>query len=247
MEQIPKRQSGDLKPPLIDLEVSGITTGRKQGKPVQRERLSEAGYMYCVYWIRLEDHTNIYEQGYVGITSNFVERMRAHRKNKRVSHLTNAIKKYGWKHLVINILWVDLSQQQALDFEASLRPSQNIGWNSQQGGILGVEREWYHVEENRVKHSEATSKATKEGIATKDTTEARSLRAKESWATNKTSYKGVSKGSRNPRAKLVEEQVRQIKSVLIPANLHDKEIASLYNVKPYVINFIRTGKNWSYI
>ncbi len=247
MVLIPKRQSGDLKPPLIDLEVSGITTGRKQEKSVQRERLSEADYMYCVYWIRLEDHTNIYEQGYVGITSNFVERMRAHRKNKRVSHLTNAAKKYGWKHLVINILWADLSQQQALDFEANLRPSQNIGWNSQQGGLLGVEREWYQIEENRIKHSKATSEATKYGIATKDTTEARSLRAKENWIINKASYKDVCKGSKNPRAKLVEDQVRYIKSALIPANLHDKEIALLYDVKPYVINFIRSGKNWSYI
>lgn len=203
--------------------------------------------MYCVYWIRLEEHTDISTQGYIGITSNFVERIRAHKKNKRVSHLTNAIKKYGWKNLVIDILWADLTQQQALKFEANLRPSQNIGWNSQQGGLLGVEKEWYQIEENRIKHSKATSKATKDGIASKDTTEARSFRAKENWKTNKEAYKDICKGSKNPRAKLVEEQVQYIKSVLIPSNLHDKEIASLYDVKPYVINFIRTGKNWSYI
>jgi predicted GIY-YIG superfamily endonuclease len=246
-EPIPKRQSGDLKPPLIDLEVNGITTGRKQEKSVQRERLSEADYMYCVYWIRLENHTDVYKEGYVGITSNFTERIKSHKKNNRVSHLTNATKKYGWKNLVIDILFINLTQQQALDFEASFRPSCNIGWNSQQGGILGVEKEWYQIEENRNKHSRATSTATKIGIAAKDTIEARSKRAKDNWKQNRESYKDISKGSKNPKAKLVEEQVQYIKYTLIPANLHDKEIASLYNVKPYVINFIRTGKNWSYI
>jgi hypothetical protein len=247
MVLIPKRQSGDLKPPLIDLEVSGITTGRKQEKSVQRERLSEADFMYCVYWIRLEGHTDISKQGYVGITSNLKERMRAHKKNRRVNHLTNAIKKYGWTNLIIDVLWCDLLLDQALQFEANLRPTQNIGWNSQQGGLLGVEKEWYQIEENKNKHSKATSEATKIGIANKDTTEARSNRAKENWKSNQESYVGICKGSKNPRAKLNEEQVFEIKYKLIPLGLHDKEIASIYNVKPYVINFIRIGKNWSYI
>jgi predicted GIY-YIG superfamily endonuclease len=244
---IPKRQSGDLKPPLIDLEVSGMTTGRKQEKSVQRERLSEADYMYCVYWIRLEDHKDSSNQGYVGITTNLKERMKAHKKNRSVTHLTNAIKKYGWSNLVVDVLWCDLLQEQALLFENNLRPTQNIGWNSQQGGVLGVEKEWYQIEENRIKHSKATSEATKLGIANKDTPEARSNRAKDNWKNKQSLYVGISKGSKNPRAKLNEEQVFEIKYKLIPLGLHDKELAFTYNVKPYVINFIRTGKNWSYI
>lgn len=229
------------------MEVSGITTGRKQEKSGQRERLSEADYMYYVYWIRLQEFTDSSKQGYIGITSNLKERVRAHKKNRRVSHLTNAIKKYTWDNLIITILYSNLTQEQALQIEYNLRPSLNIGWNAQQGGILGVEKEWYLLPENKSKHSKATSEATKRGIADKDTTEARSLRAKESWKRNKNSYKNVSKGSKNPKAKLLEEQVYYIKYTLIPYNLHDKEIATIYNVKPYVINFIRKGKNWSYI
>jgi len=40
---IRKRLCADLKPLLIDLEGCSKPTGRKQGKPVQRERLSEEG------------------------------------------------------------------------------------------------------------------------------------------------------------------------------------------------------------
>ena len=40
-----RKMSADLKPLLIDLEASVLATGRKQEKSVQRERLSEEGYI----------------------------------------------------------------------------------------------------------------------------------------------------------------------------------------------------------
>jgi len=54
-------------------------------------------------------------------------------------------------------------------------------------------------------------------------------------------------GSRNPKALLTEEQVKEIKYILIPSGKSNKEIASLFFVKPYVISFIRIGKNWKHI
>lgn len=200
--------------------------------------------MYCVYWIRLASHTEITTQGYVGITKDLKERIRAHKKNKRKTRFSCAIKSYGFNNLIVEVLHENLTLQEALSIEESLRPAQAIGWNCQKGGELGVESSWYENEDNRNKHSEATSEATKLGIKLKDSKEARSLRAKKCHAEGK--YKGTMTGSKNPRAILNEDQVKFIKYTLI-SNYTNSEIAKMYDVKPYVIQFIRSGKNWKHI
>lgn len=237
----------DLKSPLIDLEADSNATGRKLEKSLQRERLSEENYMYSVYWIKLESYTNAYTEGYIGITTNLKERLRSHKKNKRKSHFTSAIKSYGWNNLIVEVLHENLTLQEALSIEFSYRPTIRIGWNCQRGGELGVESSWYENEENRQRHKEATAKATKKAIALKDSTEARAERAKQNWINKKDSYKDISKGSKNPRALLNEEQVWEIKYILLPSGIHYKEIANMFCVGSHVINFIKTGKNWSYI
>lgn len=237
----------DLKPLLIDLEANNIATGGKQENFVQPERLSGEDNMYIVYWIHLKEHTNIYSEGYVGITQNYKDRIKAHKKSKRNSHFNNAKFKYGWDNLIITIKYKNLTLKEALSLEENFRPFENIGWNSQKGGILGVEKEWYNLPENKLKHFINTSKATKIGISIKDSKEKRSLRAKNNWINNKESYKDSFKGSKNPRAILNEEKVKCIKCDLIPKGKTDKEISILYNVKPYVITWIRKLKNWKHI
>lgn len=214
---------------------------------VQRERLSERDYMYCLYWIRLEEHTDIYSQGYVGITHNYKERMRQHKKNKKENHFFNAIKKYGWDNLTKTVVVDGLNIEDALALERSYRPSSSIGWNSQQGGNLGVESSWYSDKENSDKHRNATSIATKSAIAEKDSHIARSNRAKESWRKTRDKRVAAVLGGNNPRAILNESQVRQIKYELIPQGLTNTEIANMFGVKHYVICFIRNGKNWSHV
>jgi predicted GIY-YIG superfamily endonuclease len=234
-----------VKPLLIDLEAGNTATGRKQEKSVQRERLSEGGQMYCVYWIKLRDHLDATATGYIGISKNLPERLRAHKKNRRKTHLTYAINKYGWENLIVEILHENLSLQEALSIESSLRPTRSIGWNSQRGGELGVEAEWYNDESNRQRHKEATSAATKAGIALKDTTEARTQRAKDNWIRNRDSYKEISKGSNNPRAILTEEQVKKIKELLSEESL--KDLADMFGVRLHVIQQIKSGKNWKHV
>lgn len=252
-----KTHNADLKLPLIDLEADNTATGGKQPKifkesfGVQPERLSEGDNVYCIYWIHLPEH--LYEkgdeikEGYIGITSNYKERMKAHKKNKRKTHLTDAIRKYGWNNLEILVLYDNLSLETALMIEGRLRYKQNIGWNLQQGGFLGVEREWYEIAENKEKHSLNTSINTKLGISKNDSKEKRSERAKLSRLKNRDSYKSVSVGSNNGKALLNEEQIKYIKCNLIKRDFTDKEISLLYNVKPYVISFIRKGKTWKHV
>ena len=201
--------------------------------------------MYCVYWIKREEHTNVATEGYVGITSNLSERIRYHKKNKRKTRFTGAIRKYGWDALSIEVLFDNLSLQEALSIESSLRPTNSIGWNCQRGGELGVESSWYTKKENRDKHREATSKATRVAIALKDTPKARADRARKNWQDNRASYEGISKGSKNPRALLAEDDVRDIKKRL--ACEYYRDIAKDYSVKPHVIYQIKSGKNWSHI
>jgi hypothetical protein len=214
---------------------------------VQRERLSEGDYMYCLYWIRLEDHTDIHSQGYVGITHNQEERMRAHSKSKKKNHFFYAKEKYGWDNLTKEVIIDNLPLEDALFLEGLYRPTQNIGWNSQQGGHIGVESSWYSVQENADKHRKATSSATKLGILEKDSKAARSYRAKESWQRTKETRKDTCLGEKNPRAILTESQVREIKYNLIPQGLSNIEISDQFNVKPYVISYIRRNVTWKHV
>lgn len=238
----------DLKFPLIDLEVGNTTTGGKQESiSMQPERLSEESNMYNVYWIHLKSQNDIYLEGYVGITSNFVNRMSSHNRNKYKNHFKYAINKYGWNNLYKEIIHSNLTLIEALKFEELYRPVQNIGWNSQKGGIIGVEKEWYNIPENKLKHQINTSKATKIAIKEKDNYINRSNRAKNNWKNKPESYKKVSMGSNNPKAKLNEYIVYNIKFNLIPSGMSNKDIALLYKVEDYVIAFIRNNKTWKHV
>ena len=203
--------------------------------------------MYKIYWIRRREHKDIHSQGYVGITKDFENRIKAHKKNRKKTPLTDAIKSYGFDNLLIDVVEEVSSVEEALKIEASYRPSQNIGWNLQKGGELGVESEWYDNPENSAKHSEATSVATKAAIAAKDSREARSQRAKDIWERDKDSRVDWSVGEKNGKAKLKESQVREARYELIPQGFSDKEIAEMFGVKSYVITFIRKGKTWKHV
>lgn len=240
-------QHADLKPSLIDLEVDNNTTGGKQENiSVQPERLSERDNMYCVYWIHLEND-NTRENGYVGITNNFNNRLRQHFSQRKNTHFKNAINKYGWSNLIKEIIHDNLSLEEALEKEEFYRPTQNIGWNMQKGGELGVEKEWYLIKENSEKHSYNTSIATKIAIKEKDSFEKRSKRAKDNWIKNRDSYIDHVKGSRNPRAILNEDQVKCIKCELLKKGLKHTEIAKMYDIGPHIVDQIKSNKNWKHV
>ena len=158
---------------------------------------------YIVYWAHLKDHKDIKKDGYVGITFRTLEeRRRAHIKASRrhSHHFGNAIEKYN-DEIIWDVIHKDISEEQALELEKQYRPKVSIGWNSIKGGELGVKPDWYEDETNKIKHQEQTSIATKKAIAEKDSTEARSKRAKEAWEQDgyRESREGLFAGENNPQ------------------------------------------------
>lgn len=91
-----------------------------------------------VYWIRLPEHTDVFTQGYVGITIKTAEvRFNGHvhfSKNSGNSSLIgNVIRKYGRENLVLETL-VICSPEYSVWLENILRPDKGIGWNMAAGG-----------------------------------------------------------------------------------------------------------------
>ena len=89
-----------------------------------------------VYWIRLPKHTDITSQGYIGIASNFKQRMFAHKscaKTGKEQTLYKAIRKHGWNNLTKEIVLIS-GNDYCLEIEKKLRSSERIGWNIACGG-----------------------------------------------------------------------------------------------------------------
>ncbi|CAB4195323.1 hypothetical protein UFOVP1640_10 [uncultured Caudovirales phage] len=90
---------------------------------------------HSVYWIRHPDHTDMFSQGYIGVSNNFNGRLKAHKRRagERSLHFQNAIKKYGWDNLIKTQLVIGTADYCYL-LENKLRSTQDIGWNIQPGG-----------------------------------------------------------------------------------------------------------------
>lgn len=92
-----------------------------------------------VYWIRLPEHTDMFSEGYIGITKNTAKsRFRGHvaaSKKEESEHfkISRAINKYGKNNLIIETL-VICDIEYASEIENKLRPTTNIGWNIAAGG-----------------------------------------------------------------------------------------------------------------
>lgn len=87
-----------------------------------------------VYWLRCAEHTDMFSQGYVGITKHGREKRRfwEHKTVGQNAHLRNALNKY---EVVQEILLV-ADESYCKEIEQKLRPEVNIGWNIVAGGGL---------------------------------------------------------------------------------------------------------------
>lgn len=92
-----------------------------------------------VYWIRLPEHTDVFSQGYVGVTRHTALRRFSGHKSEAVRHVNNsiignAIRKYGGELIVETLVICDI--EYAIGLEIKLRPEDKIGWNTVMGGGL---------------------------------------------------------------------------------------------------------------
>ena len=101
----------------------------------------EKSDLTCVYWIRKIEHTNIYTEGYVGVSTNVERRWREHITEARVnrhpnSFLGNVINKHYPDNLIFEIVYLS-NEDNCYNYEEMLRPETNRGWNLRSGGPVG--------------------------------------------------------------------------------------------------------------
>ncbi len=87
-----------------------------------------------VYWLRCAEHTDMFSQGYVGITRHGREKRRfwEHKTVGQNAHLRNALNKYE----VVQEILLIADEGYCKKIEQKLRPEMNIGWNIVAGGGL---------------------------------------------------------------------------------------------------------------
>lgn len=89
---------------------------------------------YRVYWIRRKTHSDIFGDGYVGITSNIKQRWERHRKHQSENvHLERALKAYD--DILFEVIF-EGSREHCEEIEYYLRPNKNMGWNVAEGGNI---------------------------------------------------------------------------------------------------------------
>lgn len=94
--------------------------------------------MYKLYWIKYSHHLDPLVDGYIGITSQSIEkRFNDHKFNNKNKHLKNRCRQ---ESVEIVCLFDNLEQQQARLLEEKYRPIENIGWNINKGGDLPPSR-----------------------------------------------------------------------------------------------------------
>ena len=105
-----------------------------------------------IYWIKHKNHKNITNEGYVGITDDFNQRMSSH-KSYALSNgeypISKAIKKYGWENLDKQII-LEGDKEYCQMIEFKLRPKERIGWNLNIGGNIPPNQKGKKQSENHL-------------------------------------------------------------------------------------------------
>jgi len=79
--------------------------------------------MAIVYWAHLPEHTDMFNQGYVGVTTDLNRRIRSHK---------HKFKAYADQLIIDTVLVAEKSYCYVI--EKAIRPIRNIGWNKAIGG-----------------------------------------------------------------------------------------------------------------
>ena len=94
-----------------------------------------------VYWIHLPEHTDMFTQGYIGVSNNTKKRWADHKYSSENPHLLKAIKKYGWDNIIKEVVLI-ADKAYCLLMETKLRSEDKIGWNIVKGGGMPPLNKW---------------------------------------------------------------------------------------------------------
>lgn len=112
--------------------------------------------MYKVYWIKSPEHQDPFKEGYIGITSQSLnKRFNDHKHNNKNKHLKYRCRK---QDVEIVCLLENLDSYEAKRIELVMRPSENIGWNINKGGDLPPSRKGKTSVKSKLKGEERTEK-----------------------------------------------------------------------------------------
>jgi hypothetical protein len=109
-----------------------------------------------VYWLHLKDDTDVFTQGYVGVTTRLIDvRFREHCSKFKSSYnpynpLHLAFAQHGIDAIVRTRLCV-CNVKQAYEIERLFRPFEYMGWNTVEGGKMSPQvKEIIHRKRNAV-------------------------------------------------------------------------------------------------
>jgi len=115
--------------------------------------------MAIVYWIRKPEHSDMFTEGYIGVSSRSLdERVAEHIKVSGENHdkvyaVHKAIRSIGIENLVYSVVII-ADEDYCYDVERKLRPTRNIGWNISEGGSKPPSKQGFkHSEESKEKIS----------------------------------------------------------------------------------------------
>lgn len=101
--------------------------------------LDNANKTAIIYWMHLKGDTDIFTQGYVGVTTRLIDiRFKEHCNRFYNSYnpynpLHLAFAEHGVESIVITRLCV-CEEKKAYELEKILRPFEYMGWNTAEGG-----------------------------------------------------------------------------------------------------------------
>jgi group I intron endonuclease len=105
--------------------------------------------MAFLYWIHLPTHTDIFTEGYVGVTTKAPEkRFSQHKSVAKTGNLpiSRALRKHG-DSVVFEVILIG-EENYCYDLESRLRPTDRLGWNCASGGASTL-KGFKHSEETK--------------------------------------------------------------------------------------------------
>lgn len=114
-------------------------------------------YTHSVYWVHLPEHTDITNQGYIGVSNNprrrFLEHKNQSPKKKDINPYFNRELKKHSERIILTIIFQG-TKDSCYSLEEELRPINNIGWNANRGGIIPPSKlGWKPSQETLIKRS----------------------------------------------------------------------------------------------